>query len=115
MHVHGICVGGFEECDQHGRIKPRGQAVIRLLLGGLSPGQSQNPGSVCSRVSSVCVWVWKRLATPGVAVPGHSVWMEVIASGGQPATETQCFAVRISVLSLFTMTEYYIFFPLPCT
>lgn len=43
-------------------------------------------------------------------VPGHSVWMEVIASGGQPAAETQCDSVWISVLSLFTIPEYYIFF-----
>lgn len=37
----------------------------------------------------VCVGV-KCVATPRVTVPGHSVWMKVIASGGWPAAETQC-------------------------
>lgn len=40
--------------------------------------------------SDVCVWVWKRVATSREIVPGHSVWMKVIASGGWPAADTQC-------------------------
>lgn len=40
--------------------------------------------------SVVCVRVWKCAATPRGTVTGHSVWMKVIAGGGQPAAETQC-------------------------
>lgn len=45
--------------------------------------------------AQLCVWMWKRVATSRVTVPGHSVWMKVIASGGWPAAETQYACVDV--------------------
>lgn len=109
MHVHGICVGGFEECDQHGQIRPRGQAVIRVLLGGLSPGQSQNPGSTCSRVSSVCVGV-ETFGNPR----GNCAWSQCVdGSNCQWRTacnwDPVCRCVDLCSLTIYHDRIQYIF------
>lgn len=93
------------------RSGPGARQSSECFKGDCVEAESEPRISMQQGQSCVCVWgVWKGLATPGELVPVHSVWMEVISSGGQPATETQCVTVWISY-----MTEYYIFFPLPCT
>lgn len=61
----------FHKSDQSGQIR----AFRRIV-------------TVLERISSSVVWVWKRVATSREIVPGHSVWMKVIASGGWPAADT---------------------------
>lgn len=89
--------------DRHGRARTSDHAAIGVHLGGLplcrkgSGPESepklrrQKPRIGIQQVSSVCVCLCvcgcACLPTPRVTVPGHSLWMKVIASGGQPAAE----------------------------
>lgn len=87
----------FYKSDQHGQIRTSGHAVIRVHLGGLSlcwkGSAAESEPRINMQQALLCVWVWKRVATSRVPVPGHTVWMKVIASGGWPAAETPCASV----------------------
>lgn len=103
------------ECDRHGRAGASDHAAIRVHLGGLplwrkgSGPESepklhrQKPRISIQQVCSVCACVSVSASvhlcvpTPRVTVPGHSLWMKVIASGGQPAAEAQRWCVRVCV------------------
>lgn len=51
---------------------------------------------VCARAWLLCLNECVCASPQGGTVPGHSVWMKVIASGGQPAAEAQ---LRFCVLA----------------
>ncbi len=109
-----VCV-----CAGHGRAGTGDHAAIGVHLGGLplcrkgsAPESEPKPHRQKPRISiqqvsgvcscacvcmCVCVCVCVCLPTPRVTVPGHSLWMKVIASGGQPAAEAQRWCVCQSV------------------
>lgn len=112
----------FYKSDQHGQIRTSGHAVIRVHLGGLSlcwkGSAAESEPRINMQQAQLCVWVWKRVATSRVPVPGHTVWMKVIASGGWPAAETPCASVWmhmkfraaavLSLLHLLTCMYIYV-------
>lgn len=64
--------------------------VLERISSRVGAQDQHAAGSLVCVCVCVFVWVWKCVATSRVTVPGHSVWMKAIASGGWPAAETQC-------------------------
>lgn len=81
---------------EHGQIRTSDHAVIRVHLGGLS----------------LC-WKGSAAELEPRTVPGHSVWMKVIASGGWPAAETQCpyvgMCVKFRATALCPYTPFIVY------
>lgn len=106
-----ICLYEF---DRHGRAGTSGYTDIRVHLGGLplcrkgsGPESEPKPRRQKPRISILqasgvcaCACVCMCVPTPRVTVLGHSLWMKVIASGGQPAAEAQnlvCVSANVCV------------------